>query len=150
VNSLKAIGRNSVPLLYHLEAIERERELRHQQRYEAQQAAMTAAFAAAEVARAVKERADRDAMKLDRITRAYKDEKANNLREQLGSERGLMATKDDLQSVIEKFNLTLGPVLTYIASQQGRSSGLDKGWAILISVSVLIATVLGIVAFFSK
>lgn len=41
---------------------------------------MTAAFAAAEVARAVKERGDRDALVLAREIQTYKDEKANNLR----------------------------------------------------------------------
>jgi hypothetical protein len=140
----------SVPLLYHLEALSREREMRYQQRYEAQQAAMTAAFAAAEVARAVKERGDRDALLLAREIQTYKDEKANNLREQIGGERGMYATKGDLKAATEKLDVALAPVLTYISSQQGRSSGLDKGWAIIIGAAGLVATIIAALAFLSK
>jgi hypothetical protein len=99
--------------------------------YEARLAAQT--FAAGREALAIKDRGDRDALELARTIQTYKDEKANMLREQIGSERGIYATKDDLKAVVEKFDVALAPVLTYVASQQGRSSGLDKGWAILIS-----------------
>lgn len=118
-----------VPLLYHLEALERERELRHQQRYEAQQEKVKDAFAAAEVARAVKERGDREALLLAREIQTYKDEKANNLRDQISGERGLYATKNDLTSLQEKIDVTLAPVLTYIASQQGRSGSVSVSFS---------------------
>lgn len=36
-------------------------------------------------------------------------------------------------------------ILNYVASQQGRSSGLDKGWAILIGAVSLVAAVIGII-----
>lgn len=139
-----------VPLLYHLEALERERELRYQQRYEAQQKAVTDAFAASKEALAIKDAADRRALELAREIQTYKDEKANNLREQISSERGVLATKEDLKSAVEKIDATYGPALSYISSQQGRSSGLDKGWAILLGAAALVATIIGIVSYFAK
>src|ERR1700733_14459906 len=60
----------------------------------------------------IKDEADRRALKLARIIQRYKDEKANNLREQIGSERGLYATKEDIE-----------PLKSYIASQTGRGLG---------------------------
>ena len=143
-------NQDSVSLLYHLEALAREKELRYQQRFESQQEQTKAAFAAAEVARAVKERGDHDALVLAREIQSYKDEKANNLRDQITGERGLYASKDDLKAAVEKIEVTLAPILTFIALQQGRSSGLDKGWAILIGAAVMIATILGIITFFAK
>jgi hypothetical protein len=58
--------------------------------------------AAEEKALKVKEKADETALGLDREIRAYKDEKANNLRDQITSERGLYVTKDELASAIRE------------------------------------------------
>jgi hypothetical protein len=78
----------------------------------------------------IKEQADRDALELDRQIRAYKDEKANDLREQLGKERGNYATKDDVIAAVGKIDATLIPIATYVASQQGGSKGMRDmyGW----------------------
>lgn len=133
-----------------MEALHRERDLRYQQRHEAQQEAIKNAFLAAKEALAIKDRADRDALELAREIQKYKDEKANNLRDQIGAERGLYATKDDLKAAVEKLEVSIAPVLTQITLQQGKSSGLDKGGAILISAVGLAATVIGIIAFLSK
>jgi len=102
-------------------------------------------FAAQKEALAIKDSGDREALKLAREIQTYKDEKANELREQIGRERGLYATKDDLKGAVEKLEVALGPLLTYVASQQGRSTGMDKSWAILISVIVAAASIFGIV-----
>lgn len=102
-------------------------------------------FAAQKEALAIKDAGDREALKLAREIQTYKDEKANELREQINRERGLYATKDDLKGAVEKLEVALSPVLTYVASQQGRSTGMDKSWAILISVIVAAASVFGIV-----
>lgn len=55
-----------------------------------------------EKALTIKETADLAALELAREIQTYKDEKANELREQIGSERGLYATKADLMAAIEK------------------------------------------------
>ena len=139
-----------VSLREHIEALLREKDLRYEQRYEAQQEANRNAFLAAKEAREIKDRADKEALELAREIQKYKDEKANNLRDQIGAERGLYPTKDDLKAAVEKLEISIAPVLTQMAMQRGKSSGLDKGWAILISVIGLAATVIGIFAFISK
>src|SRR5687768_7752671 len=133
-----------------MEALQRERDLRYEQRHEAQQEAIKNAFLAAKEALAIKDRADRDALELAREIQKYKDEKANNLRDQIGTERGLYPTRQELKAAVEKIEVAIAPVLTQIALQQGKSSGLDKGWAILISAISLVATVVGIIAYLSK
>src|SRR5687768_2356641 len=64
----------------------------------------------------IKEEADREALSLARQIQTYKDEKANELREQINSERGLYATKGDLSAAIEKVDATIKPVLEYVSS----------------------------------
>jgi hypothetical protein len=55
----------------------------------------------------IKEEADKAALGLAREIQTYKDEKANELREQINSERGLYATKGDLQAAVEKIEAGL-------------------------------------------
>jgi hypothetical protein len=57
--------------------------------------------AAEEKALKVKEKADEVALGLQRDYQTYKDLKANELREQIASERGLYVTRDELKPVID-------------------------------------------------
>jgi hypothetical protein len=50
----------------------------------------------------IKQEADEKALDLARQQQTYKDEKANELREQIASERGLYATKEDLNTLEAK------------------------------------------------
>lgn len=60
-------------------------------------------------------------------TQAYRDEKANELREQLASERLDYASKGDLTGAIETITATLEPIVRYVAGQQGgRQGALDQ------------------------
>ena len=54
----------------------------------------------------IKDQADRDALDLAREIQKYKDEKANELREQIASERGLYVTRDEMK-----------PIFDYVAAQ---------------------------------
>ena len=77
-------------------------------------------------------------------TQAYKDEKANELRDQLSQERLGYASKGDLAAALGTINATLKPIIEFVASQQGvRQGGLDQrnllGWAVAI-----VATIIGI------
>lgn len=54
---------------------------------------------------------------------AYKDEKANELREQISRERGEYVTQAELKGVVAEIKATLGPVLEFVASQQGNRQG---------------------------
>jgi vacuolar-type H+-ATPase subunit H len=88
---------------------------------------------AEEKALRVKEQADRDALGLAREIQTYKDEKANQLREQISSERGLYASKGDLNAAIEKLQATIAPIVSYVAAQQGGSRGMRDMWGWLIA-----------------
>jgi hypothetical protein len=77
-----------------------------------------------EKALAIKETADLAALELAREIQTYKDEKANELREQINSERGLYLTKAEAK-----------PLFDFIASAQGRSSGLLDVRAVLFAAA---------------
>jgi hypothetical protein len=81
----------------------------------------------------IKETADLAALQLAREIQSYKDEKANQLREQINSERGLYATNKDIE-----------PLKTYMAGQTGRGLGMNAlfGWAMaILMLGVAIAAV---------
>ena len=73
----------------------------------------------------IKETADLAALGLAREIQTYKDEKANELREQIGSERGLYATKGDLNAAIEKVEAIMKPLSDYVAADRGKGAGVD-------------------------
>lgn len=88
----------------------------------------------------IKEEADKAALYLAREIQTYKDEKANELREQINSERGLYASKGDLNAAIEKVDATLKPVLEYVATDRGRGAGGQAIWGyMMVGLAVLIA-----------
>ena len=68
----------------------------------------------------IKETADLAALQLARDIQIYKDEKANELREQINSERGLYVTNKDFETV-----------KSYRSEQTGRGLGMNAllGWA---------------------
>jgi len=67
----------------------------------------------------IKETADLAALQLAREIQSYKDEKANELREQISSERGMYATNKDIE-----------PLKSFVSSQTGRGIGMNAlaGW----------------------
>jgi hypothetical protein len=77
----------------------------------------------------IKETADLAALGLAREIQTYKDEKANQLREQISSERGLYATHSDLTGAVEKIEATLAPISLYIQSQLGRTESATENRA---------------------
>lgn len=82
----------------------------------------------------IKEEGDAKALNLQKETQQYKDEKANQLREQINSERGLYVTKAELK-----------PFTDYITAQQGASKGLQTSWGYLTGVIGLAIGVIGVV-----
>ena len=81
----------------------------------------------------IKETADLAALELAREIQSYKDEKANNLRSQIESERGSYATKDDLDAAQDKFDAQLEPVKVANQVRQGgdlaTQSAVNRGLA---------------------
>lgn len=82
----------------------------------------------------IKDAADLKAEQLSRETQTYKDTQANELREQIASERGLYVTHGELTSAIAKIEATMAPILVYVATQQGRNQGIGLiiGGAVII------------------
>lgn len=102
---------------------------------------------AEEKALRVKEQADRDALGLAREIQAYKDEKANELREQIGSERGLYATKADLSATADKLGAQIQPLVTFMASVQGQSSGANNSRNDMVRLVTLLVGLIAIGTF---
>lgn len=134
-----------------------ERDRRYEERRAADllfQAERDRRYAEVAAARAealkIKEEADKIALGLQRDNQIYKDEKANELREQIGSERGLYATHAELGSAIERIEAQLKPIAAYISSQQGRGAGLNAGWGYLVGLIVVVNIVIGIVLAFLR
>lgn len=80
----------------------------------------------------IKEAADAKALDLARDHQAYRDMKANELREQISSERGLYATKNEI-----------APLIAYVLSQTGKGQGINTAWTvaafiIMFAVAVLV------------
>lgn len=82
----------------------------------------------------IKETADLAALGLAREIQTYKDEKANQLREQINSERGIYVTQ-----------IQFKPISDYVQSQTGKANGLNAGWAYLLGFMGLVSIVAGLV-----
>jgi hypothetical protein len=113
------VDRESVPLREHLEALRAadaalagERDRRYAEVSTEREKALR-----------IKDTADRDALMLARQGQAYRDEQANKLREQINSERGLYATKDDLANAAREMTAAIKPLADYVSAAAGRSGG---------------------------
>jgi hypothetical protein len=95
----------------------------------------------------IKETADLAALGLAREIQTYKDEKANELREQIGSERGNYATKSDLRAAMEKLEETLKPLAAYVAGSQGQRAGMGESRQLLTWGLGIALTVMGLYTF---
>ena len=88
----------------------------------------------------IKETADLAALGLAREIQTYKDEKANQLREQINSERGHYATKDDLGAAVQKIEAQIGPVLAFVSRAQGQGAGAaDQRSLLTWALGILLA-----------
>lgn len=93
----------------------------------------------------IKETADLAALQLAREIQTYKDEKANELREQINRERGLYATKDDVANAVRELSATIKPLADYVSSQTGRAGGIGATYGWLISAVGTIVAVMTVV-----
>jgi hypothetical protein len=96
----------------------------------------------------IKEEADKAALGLAREIQSYKDEKANQLREQISSERGTFATKDDLGAMMREIHASIQPLSTYVAGMAGKSQGHASGVAMIVtavSIGYSIIATIGVV-----
>ncbi len=100
----------------------------------------------------IKEEADKAALALAREIQSYKDEKANELREQINSERGSYATKDDLAASVRELNVVIAPLATFVSTQHGEQEGSRSSInrmlsiiAALAAISTTVSLVIGII-----
>lgn len=87
----------------------------------------------------IKETGDAKALDLAREIQIYKDEKANQLREQINSERGLYFTKAEAK-----------PFTDYITAQQGQIRGSDITMAKIVTAISVVGAILGIIVLLSN
>lgn len=92
----------------------------------------------------IKETADLAALGLAREIQTYKDEKANELREQISSERGNYATKDDLMAAVSKLEVMVKPLSEFILAQQGRQQGIGLSANALVTGLFIVIAALGL------
>lgn len=91
----------------------------------------------------IKENAELQALQLARDIQTYKDEKANELREQINRERGLYATKDDITAAVRELHAIVDPLVNYVATQQGKNQGIGLIIGAAVVVVGLMLAILG-------
>jgi hypothetical protein len=74
-----------------------------------------------------------EALQLAREIQTYKDEKANELREQLGRERLEYASKTDLEAAVSRLEEIIRPLVEFVAAQRGKDTGTDKTWGYIFA-----------------
>jgi hypothetical protein len=99
----------------------------------------------------IKEEADKAALGLAREIQSYKDEKANQLREQISGERGTYASKDDLSAATREIGAIIAPLTAFVSSQRGEQIGGTQAIsrmlsiiAVLTGLSTIISAVVGV------
>ena len=123
--------RDYVTVREHLEILEAERDRRYAEVNIEKEKAIK-----------IKEEGDRRALELQAETQKYKDEKADDLRNQIEQERGNYATKDDLTVLGDKLEAIIGPLRDYVITQRGSNSLRRLDTSMIISIIVALAFVL--------
>jgi vacuolar-type H+-ATPase subunit H len=86
----------------------------------------------------IKETADLAALSLAREIQSYKDEKANQLREQISGERGSFATKDDLAAAIREVAASIAPLTSYVQSAGGASKQSQSSVTMIVAIATVV------------
>jgi hypothetical protein len=98
----------------------------------------------------IKEAEAAKALQLAREHQIYRDEQANNLREQINRERGSYATRSDLEAVVTQITTELEPVKAYMQAQQGRAAGITTQTALFLTLGGLAIAMLTLVLAFAR
>jgi hypothetical protein len=86
---------------------------------------------------------EKNNLKLAREIQNYKDEKANELREQINSERLLYVRKTDLN----KYDEILKPIQEFVSVHRGAQAGTDKTIYYLLIIAGLAISLIGMILF---
>ena len=99
--------------------------------------------AAEEKALIIKQQADEKALDLADEIQKYKDEKANQLREQINSERGAYPTKEELRSAIRELNASIAPLTAFVTSQTGQREYVNQQQQNTKTLTSILLTIIG-------
>jgi hypothetical protein len=133
-----------VTILYHLNALAKQQR-RDDLRFDAERDRRYTENASLRAeALQIKSVADKTALDLNALNQAWKDEKANNLREQISGERGNYPTKMELAALGDKFSALIDPLTKFVSAAQGQRGGFDRwvGW--------LFGGLMAAIAFYNK
>ena len=90
----------------------------------------------------VKEQADRDALGLAREIQAYKDMKANELREQISSERHLYVTHGDLDAHSAKIDAVIDGLKESVTAHHAAGRGMRDMWGWMVAAVAMVLALL--------
>lgn len=92
----------------------------------------------------IKETADLAALSLARESQVYKDQQADVMREKNLAASGVYATNADLALVVEKMEKALKPLVEFVSSQRGATTGNQITMAKMFGIIAAIGTIIGI------
>ncbi len=97
----------------------------------------------------IKETADLAALGLAREIQTYKDEKANELREQINSERGNYLTRSEYnaqhQALEDKLDAALKPLNDFMVASRGRDAGVGISATVAASLVGTLLVIIGLI-----
>lgn len=127
-------GPPCVALREYIEALLSAKELRDEQRFQAQSAAITAAMGAAEKAVTKAEAA---------AERRF--ESVNEFRATLSDQAATFVTRTELEVLREQWRETAATFAARLDTAEGHAGGLTSGWGYLIGAVTLVGAVIAVV-----
>jgi len=130
-----------VSALDHIRALLAEKDLRDQQRFEAQQQALTAALLSADTAvRAALTAAEKAVVKAETATEK-RFESVNEFRQALGDQTASFPTRVELAALADRVT----ELATRLDKAEGHGRGISASVAMMMGLGGLVVTIVGVV-----
>ncbi len=94
----------------------------------------------------IKEKAEDKALNLAREIQSYKDEKANNLRDQITEERGSLANKGDLSALKREIDAMIAPLTAYVVGAGAQAKQSSTSIANIVAAASVVYAVVATIA----
>jgi hypothetical protein len=127
----------TLTLREHIERLLVEMDLRHQQRFDAQQQALTAALLSAEKAVQTAMAASEKAVAKAENATERRFESVNEFRKTLADQTASFLTRLEYDSAHTALVDKISDLATRMERSEGRGSGLDIGWKVLLGAATL-------------
>jgi hypothetical protein len=131
----------AVGLKEHIEALLDQMEQRYQQRFDAQNQALTAALLASDKAVQTAMSAAEKAVAKAEIATDKRFESVNEFRATLSDQTAEFARRLELQALAERVT----DLATRMDKTEGKSTGLTAGWGYLVGMIALAGTIIGVI-----